>query len=48
MYGLHSKTFILKEKVKLPFADIAHNAVYFMSDVRCQMSDVKCLGAACN
>ena len=40
MYGSHSKNFILKDKVKLPFGDMAHNTVYFMSDG-------KCLGTGC-
>ncbi|MEB8432982.1 hypothetical protein OO007_12160 [Cocleimonas sp. KMM 6892] len=40
MYGSHSRSFILKENVKLPFGDIAHNTVYFMSDG-------KCLGTGC-
>ena len=40
MYGSHSKTFILKDNVKLPYGDMAHNTVYFMSDG-------KCLGTGC-
>jgi len=40
MYGSHSKIFILKGNVKLPYGDIAHNTVYFMSDG-------KCLGTGC-
>ena len=40
MYGSHSRSFILKENVALPFGDIAHNTVYFMSDG-------KCLGTGC-